>query len=215
MKGAVKDTVKMLGLGSLLMASSAVYADHNSISYDYIEGGVSTQEASVNGNSEDGTGVDFRASMTLTPNVFIKGGLQSASLSGDVDALRLDASVGYRHRIANDANNPVDMYATLGVESIELEDSLSNVELTGLLAALGFRVKLLPSMEGVAELQYRSLDSDNNGTFDGFGYVLGVVYRMSHQFDIGLFYEYAEVDNGSGIDLDTQAILIKGRYRFR
>lgn len=202
----------------LSMGSNIAVADHTSISYDYVQASAGTHEITSNGTSADGEAVALRGSMRINRNVFISGGLESTSAdsaSVDLEALRFDLNVGYRARIGNDANNPIDMYATLGVESYSLENAVTTNDFEGFRASLGARIKLLGHLEGIAELQYRNLDTDNFGSFDGFGYMVGIIYTLTRHLDLGLYYEFSDIDNGSGTDLETESLMLKARYRFK
>lgn len=182
-----------VSLLALALAATAPFAASaaESLNYNYIEGGYSATNLD-NGNGDiDADGVGANASIALSPNWHVFGGLtvqesDSFDFLGDrveTDVNQWRAGVGYNLAIANNT----DLIARAAYEKIEVDDvTIAGVRYDvndgddGYSAEVGVRSALTTNLEGHALAGYEDY---GDGADDFYGR-LGAQYKFNPNWGI-------------------------------
>jgi len=116
----VKKAFFLLALAGML-SPAAVSA--NSISYNYVDGGLAFYPSF---NGQDFFGIDATGSVAVTPDVFVFGGLKH--LTDDLDLTAIHLGGAYRVEVAPD----VDVYGGLTLEYQKVEATFRFLDGDGL-----------------------------------------------------------------------------------
>lgn len=160
-------TTALAGAG-LLFAGSA-----SALNYNYVQGGLAYYPSFDTGPGvdQDFFGGDVQLSFTMTPNLFLLGGVQY--LTDDVDLTAAHLGPAYRMPL----QRGTDLYGAVTAEYQDFDANGASDDDTSVGVRVGMRQQMTPTFELNGQLRYIAGSDD----FDYFGVRVGSVFDITEQ----------------------------------
>lgn len=184
----------MIFVMSMLVSGVSLAGD---VSYDFARLNYVNTEIDAGPVDVDGDGLEIDGSISIVNNFFAFATYRDLDLDFGLDASLFEIGGGYHHRIAP----KVDLVGRLGYVRADIDSSFGNADDDGLLLSGGVRSRMTDSIEGRAELIYRTTDAGANDTELELG---------------GDYYVTDRITVGGGLNLgdDATTWFLGGRYSF-